>query len=339
MATYQKRKNKDGTITHRAIIRRRGATPQSQSFASKAAAQAWAGRIESATLNGERGGEVAPVTFGDLLDRYAADVSPTKKGCRWERLRIGLAKRDPIADLKLKDLDGRAVTGWRDRRLKAVGTGTVNREWTLLSAACSIAICEWHWLRTNPFGKAAGVKRPQQPEHRDRLATDDELAKLEAAAEAPTQKVVMLAARWALETAMRSGEILGLTPDRVDTTSRVARLVDTWADREENGGEFTSLKTGVRRDVPLSAEAIRIWEETGGLGFELTADCRDVNWRKLCAKAGVKNLHFHDLRHTAITRLAKKLQVLELARMTGHADLNELMTYYNESAANIALKL
>ncbi|KJK17754.1 hypothetical protein UB46_34680 [Burkholderiaceae bacterium 16] len=56
-------------------------------------------------------------------------------------------------------------------------------------------------------------------------------------------------------------------------------------------------------------------------------------------RSGLRNLTFHDTRHEAITRLAKKLQPLALARMTGHTDLNELMTYYNESAADIAALL
>ena len=50
-------------------------------------------------------------------------------------------------------------------------------------------------------------------------------------------------------------------------------------------------------------------------------------------------LTFHDTRHEAITRLAKKLHPLDLARMTGHTNLQELMTYYNESAADVAAML
>lgn len=48
---------------------------------------------------------------------------------------------------------------------------------------------------------------------------------------------------------------------------------------------------------------------------------------------------FHDTRHEAITRLASRLNVLELARMVGHKNLGELQTYYNETAENISKKL
>lgn len=50
----------------------------------------------------------------------------------------------------------------------------------------------------------------------------------------------------------------------------------------------------------------------------------------------IEDLHFHDARHDAITRLARKLDVLQLARMVGHRDLKSLMTYYNETAEHLA---
>lgn len=53
----------------------------------------------------------------------------------------------------------------------------------------------------------------------------------------------------------------------------------------------------------------------------------------------VDGLTFHDLRHSAITRLAKKLDVLALAKMVGHRDLRQLMIYYNPSAEELAGRL
>ena len=90
--------------------------------------------------------------------------------------------------------------------------------------------------------------------------------------------------------------------------------------------------------MPLSALAGRVLDDVGG-SFGITVRQKDALFRKLCAKAGITGLNFHDSRHTAITRLAKKLTVLELARMVGHRDLNQLLVYYNESAEEIAKKL
>ena len=54
---------------------------------------------------------------------------------------------------------------------------------------------------------------------------------------------------------------------------------------------------------------------------------------------GIEGLTFHDTRHEAITRLSKKLSALELAAAVGHKNVNQLLTYYNESATDIAKKL
>ena len=63
-------------------------------------------------------------------------------------------------------------------------------------------------------------------------------------------------------------------------------------------------------------------------------------FRKACRRAGIVDLHFHDSRHEAITRMVSggKLSPVVLARMTCHTNLNlnQIMTYYNESAADIA---
>src|SRR5204862_83624 len=121
--------------------------------------------------------------------------------------------------------------------------------------------------------------------------------------------------------------MLGLTSRSVDFERRVAHLPMT-----KNGGA---------RNVPLSTRAVTLLKmlpevDGGDPLFNLSAASRDALFRKAKEKAGIAGLTFHDTRHEAITRLAKKLQPLDLARMTGHTNLQELMTYYNESAASIA---
>lgn len=55
--------------------------------------------------------------------------------------------------------------------------------------------------------------------------------------------------------------------------------------------------------------------------------------------AGIIDLHWHDSRHEAITRLARRLDVLDLARMIGHRDLRSLQVYYNATPAEIESRL
>lgn len=137
---------------------------------------------------------------------------------------------------------------------------------------------------------------------------------------------VAVAFLFAIETAMRAGEICELTWDRVEGTA--ARLLKT--------------KNGTKRDVPLSARAIALLQQLprdNATCFGITSASLDALFRKAKTRACVEDLKFHDTRHEAITRLAKKLNVLELARMVGHKDLNELQTYYNATAEELATKL
>jgi len=307
---------------------------RSRTFDTKTEASFWAAEVEREILDG-LSGKIPSKRFGDLLLRYAADVSPTKRGETWEVKRINAFCRDEIAGVMLADLRAEHLAAWRDRRLRVVTAGTVLREWNLLRHAVNVAVREWGWLHENPF---AGVKRPQAPRARDRLISDDELDRLLYALgydyEKPPTTIsarVGAALLFAIETAMRAGEICGLRWCDVDLDRRVAVLLQT--------------KNGHKREVPLSAEATRIIRQCKGAGlddpaaFGLQSSQIDALFRKAKKMAMIGDLHFHDSRATAITRLAAKVDILTLARISGHRDLRMLQIYYRESAADIAKRL
>jgi integrase len=100
------------------------------------------------------------------------------------------------------------------------------------------------------------------------------------------------------------------------------------------------VKNGIKRDVPLSKRATELLSLLPeDRLFDLASASLDALFRTAKERAGVEGLTFHDTRHEAITRLSKKLGVLELARAVGHRDLRMLQVYYNESAADIAQRL
>lgn len=313
MASYRKRG--DGW---RAEIFRRGVRRSQDGFSTKAAAVAWAGRMEAEIMAGVRG-EIPNLTFSDLLTRYDREVSAHKKGARWESVRIRMitgdpergTKPDPLALEKLRTLSSVQVAAWRDRRLQAVSAPSVRREWNLLSHACNIAIREWKWLAHNPFKE---VRRPKSNRPRDRLFTAAELAKLEKRATTPMRQEAYRAVLFAIETGMRASEICSNPP----INGRVCRLEDT--------------KNGTRRDVPLSERAIELYGE----GFHIASGTLDTLFRLMRKEAKIADLHFHDTRHTACTRLSKKLNMLQLQRMLGIKDPRILAVYFNESADDIA---
>lgn len=306
-------------------------------FDTRAEASAWSDKREREITTGK---VVVPssMTFGDLVSRYAENVSPTKPGCRWEQVRIAaLTRDDPIATVRLADLDARHTSAWRDRRLREVAESTVRREWSLLSGACTVAIREWKLLERNPF---EGVRRPKSAPHRDRRISDEEIERLlwclgYDREQTPSTQTSRAGAAflWAIETAMRAGEICALQWEDMEIGRRFARV---------RSGKTEAAK----RNVPLSTEAVRIAEQLlsvrdGLMVFQLKSALLDALFRKAKRRAGLADadLHFHDTRHEGITRLASMLSVLELGRAVGHRDLNMLQVYYNASAEDIAKKL
>lgn len=323
MATFRKR----GASWEVQVCRR--GIRQTATFRTKGEAAAWAAKLESEILAGSRG-QIPDKPFSALLERYRDEISVTKRGEKWERTRIGLLLRDELAQVRLPALNPTHFAAWRDRRLRAVSPASVLREWNLLSHAASVAVKEWHWLKENPLLE---IRKPKSPLPRDRRISDTEIARLLLAlgytpSSSPDTATARVGAAFlfAIETGMRAGEIVSLRWDWIDGS--VARLPIT--------------KNGFPRAVPLSPEAVRILNQLPKLSdavFALNSGQIDALFRKAKARALVEDLHFHDTRHEAITRLAKRLDVLDLARMVGIRDLRILMVYYNPRAEEIANRL
>lgn len=298
---------------------------ESQSFLTKQQASAWATQRE-AELGGER---LPDKTLGDALLRYAEGVSPKKKGEKWEVARLTKMGRDKVAKVKLAALRKGDISDWKERRLKEVTESSVRREMTLLLSVLEECRREWGWLHVNP-GK--DVKKPPEAPSRKRRISHDEVVRAtlacgltELEAETVSQRVG-LAFLFALETAMRAGEIVRLTWKDV-------RPKSVWVEKSKNGDG---------RTVPLSLRAREILAalpRDRTTCFDLDAKSRDTLWRRARDDAQLGDLHFHDTRAEAIWRLSRKLPVLDLARIIGHRDLRSLMIYYEVSADDLADQL
>ena len=319
---------------------------ESKTYSTKAEAIAWATARETEIRAGKATGIQAGKTVGDAFDRYEKEVSAKKRGHRFEALRLAAIgewkPKDPpfrdmrLRDIRLTDATSEVLGKWRDYRLNTdnVSGSTVNRELNLLSNVFTVAAKEWKWIATSP---TTDVRRPKESEPRDRLYTDDEIERIclalgfdlgdEQEAETVSQRVAV-AFLFAIETAMRAGEICGLLPR--DVVGRVATLLET--------------KNGTKRKVPLSSRAVELLEllpvpKENATVFGITTKSLDTLFRKAKTRAAIEDATFHDSRHLAITRLAKKLNVLDLARMVGHRDLKQLQVYYNETAEAMAERL
>lgn len=307
----------------------------SGTFDTKAAALAW--EAEQRTTGAAS--KATTQTCADAFDRYEREVSVKKDGARWESLRLRAFARSELGKVRIADLDASHIAAWRDARLKETTTrkvdgvpqkmsgSTVNREMNIISNVFAVARKEWKWIANSPTGD---VKRPKESAPRFRRISDDEIAMMMLAlgwqeAKPKTKEQAIAAAfLFAIETGMRAGELCWLT--KASVSGRVAHL------------PAGVVKNGMARDVPLSPRALEIWKLVPN-GFGITTATLDAMFRKARKRTPIEDMTFHDTRHEATTRLAKKLHVLDLARVIGHKDIRKLMIYYNISAEDIAAKL
>jgi integrase len=301
----------------------------SKTFARKLDAQEWANATERELESGN-GQTKQTATIRQVMADYSRDVSPTKRGCRWEQLRIAAISRMPIWDRDISSLGMDELRAWRDKRLSEVSPGSVLRDISLLSAVFEYARRERRLIDVNPI---RDMRKPSSPKPRTRIPTDDEIVQICAAlgfedAHQVVSKSAQVAVAFliGIETAMRSGEIVGLVWTRVDPVRRTATLETT--------------KNGKAREVPLSSRAVELIDKLRGIDtvrcFTVDSATRDVLFRRARDACGIVGLTFHDSRALALTRMSKVLDPYQLARVAGHSSLDQIMTYYRESAADMA---
>lgn len=320
MATFEKRGD---SWQARVCVRR---IRQSATFPDLTRAKAWAVQTE-AELRAQARGEIIHRSVRQAFDRYAKDVSPTHRGERWEVIRLKkLGRTIPFRDRRMADVARADVAAWRDSLLETLATSSARREFGLVRAVFALAVSEWGWLHRSPF---EDVKPPAEGRARSQRVSDDEIAIMcTALGYEPGTKpetashFIACAMLLAVETAMRQGEILSL--DQESKRSRVLHL-----DRTKNGDE---------RDVPLSTRALAVLDllPTEGRLFPIASGTADTLFRRARDRSGL-NFHFHDLRREATTRLAAKLDVMMLAKVTGHRDVRTLMrVYYRPDMESVA---
>lgn len=278
------------------------------------------------------------MTLGDLVLRYSEEISPTKKSQKTEQYRLRALLRDPISETRLSDLTSRRIAIWRDERLLKVSGSTVNRDLNLISHVLNTARKEWDVPVVNQVGN---IRRPKQNKGRTRRLSPQEESRLLEALQpgkrnaagqftGPQNQWIEPVVILALETAMRRSEILSLRWEHVFLEERFVSLLDT--------------KNGSSRDVPLSKRAKALLEalprDPSGRVFPISDNAVKLAFTRAAKRARLNNLHFHDLRHEATTRLSEKLDnVLELSAVTGHKTLSMLKRYYHPKASRLAEKL
>jgi len=263
-------------------------------------------------------------------------------------------------------------------RLEVVAPGTVDREIDLLAQVINVAHKTWR-IRC-PEHPMLGVRRPKYfNERKRRLETGEEVRLLAAAraedrlrsiarevepllvpyreearglpnksarqrflAEARAQLELEVAKSYThvplfetfvafqLKTAARRGEALS--------------LVWTDVNFEACTAYFPVTKNGHPRNVPLMKSLVSLLgtlPRTGERVFPISLDELKNAWARICSRADIKDLHIHDLRHEALSKIADtgKFTLLDLQAISGHRDPRMLLRYAHLCAKKLAERL
>lgn len=302
---------------------------------TKREATEWAARrkAEILAMASGRAGEIK--TLSAALQRYREEISPTKRGELKEVIRLNAFERQDKfpGRVLLAELTPEHLATWRDARLKINSRGSVLRDMVLLSHVLEVARREWRWISENPM---RDVRKPAEPDHRERIIQPREVRRmlrvLGWSTCEPVRSVAHAVAHCfvaALQTGMRAGELCGLQ----------------WKDVADDHVQLHAgkTKTGKARQVPLTPAARRTIECMKGydevLVFGLAVRSLDAMFRKYRARAGLDGFTFHDARHTAATRLAPLVDVLDLCKIFGWTTATRALVYYNPTGSQIAARL
>ena len=330
MATVVKR----GDRQWQARVRRRGQSA-TETFETKTRAEAWARQVEAEIDAGRfHPGriEAERITLHQALERYLVERVPLKTGIKQNTGIVRLWQRSKLAPRPLGAIRGSDIAEHRDEMLKSAAAQTVVHRLNLLSNLFNVAASDWGMESLiNPVGR---VRKPSLPSGRDRRLISDEEDRLIVACDASLSGWLGPMVRLALATAMRQGEMVDLAWPDIDFDRRTAILRET--------------KNGTTRSVPLSTAALSVLRS-------LAADRQGTDkvfaievgravthaFTKACKKAGIDNLHFHDLRHEATSRLFERtnLRDIEIASITGHKTMEMLKRYAHLRASDLAERL
>jgi integrase len=350
MAAIRERVRGDGTRVFNVQVRMVGYPARSASFRNRRDAERWAKLTEGQMIEGRhfRNAEARRRTVAEAIDRYL-ETEPAKKrdadGPRtrlaWWKVEIGgvkladvspallVEKRDKLASGKYqraKPSGKRSKFKDREPRQYERSAATVNRYLASIGHVFTIARREWHWLSHNPMD---GVSKLREARGRVRALSDVERKAL--LAETAKDSTLHLFVLVALSTACRAGELLNLAWPDVDL--KAGRLLfrvtkNTQPRTAWVSGAALELLKAHGKVRPISGEQ-RVFASPSGGVYEYAKA-----FRAAVAAAGIHDMRFHDLRHTAATYLAQQGATEQQLRAIGGWKSSVVSRYVHLAAAD-----
>ena len=313
MSTIRKRGNK-----YQVQIRLEG-QKKSKTFNHIKHARRWSIFYENKILLGNQLETLSKhLSLKDLIIKYLREISPLKKGYDREKQRLNRLLKESIVSNKVYKLTTKDFIEFKNKRIKD-GKRTCAYDLILLHHIYNTAIKQWCYpIASNPL---TNIQKPKCNPPRERRLNDNELKYIlnHNFKNKNMNNIIELA----LETGMRRSEILSITKHDIK---------DTYI-------HLSNTKNGSPRNIPITTKVREILNKSI-LPYSISCNALRLNWSRMLKKAGITDLHFHDLRHEAISRFFEKgLSVPEVALISGHKDVRQLMRYTHLKISNLITKL
>lgn len=327
---------------------RRSGQHVSRCFRLKSEAETWAREIEAAVISGKSpdAARISKKTsFRILIDLHIEDMAEVGKSPRRSKAEaLEKLKRD-LGEVALKDLTRERLIAFGKARAKE-GAGPVTLGMdvgyirTILVHATAV-----HGIATPT--EAVTLARTAlrrlglvgKGEERDRRPTQDELDRIIDYVDSNPRQTIPLGRiiKFAIATAMRRDEICHLRQEDIDLTTRLAVVRDRKDPRRKDGNHQQVPLINVNGYDPVALLAEQIEAVTNSVRiFPYNGDSVGTAFHRACKKLGISDLHFHDLRHEATSRLFEAgYDIPEVALVTGHKDWKMLRRYLNLKPAQL----
>ena len=243
----------------------------------------------------------------------------------WKRDEFSLISLSPFFKGKtIQDIGPEFVERYKTKRKTEVSPATVNRDLAFLKTMFNKAV-EWGRLESSPV---TNVKKFKEPNSKERILNVSEMARLIDAANNHLKPILIIA----LNTGMRRGEILSLKWENVNLSKRCIHLEDSKAGKSRDI-PMNSLVVEALSDIPQNSGYVFPSPRTGG-------PIEDIKtaFKTACKKAEIKGLRFHDLRHTAATRMVEAMvDLVTVSKILGHSSIQMTMRYAHPTPENMRL--
>ena len=315
-------------------IKRRGHKSIYKTFNQKSDAIKW-GRSVELQLDQSRyrdTSNASKTTLLSVMERHLKERLRVVREPNKEQSRFNVIKKHDIVKRSLSSLSPQIFARYRDERIDdGLSNSTICRELSFMSIAIKKAIRFYNcWLPEHPIPNNI---KPKENPPRNRRLEEGEFDKLMEHCKTKRNSYWCSMIEFAIETAMRLNEQLTLKWDQVDLKKMMITILAEHS------------KTGVERKIPLTPRAIEILNEIPrhikGRVFPVSLNNFQRAWRSITRNAEIKNLHWHDLRREACSRLMERgLSISEVQMFTGHKTLSlMLQTYSSHNPSVVAKKL